>query len=119
MDDQTKLNFADTRFAAFVSNLPLSPDEDDILEYHEIIRLFEQAFRQDLSQFRVAPGRVQPEADRTAVGSYNGGWQTRHNKKNLVEYAYFRGQVRGLIACLMTVLETTPVERVSNTSESE
>jgi hypothetical protein len=49
MDDQTKLNFAVTRFAAFVSNLPLSPDEDDILEYHEIVRLFEEAFRQDLS----------------------------------------------------------------------
>ncbi len=108
MDDQTKLNFAVTRFAAFVSNLPLSPDEDDILEYHEIIRLFEEDFRQDLSQFRIAPGRVQPEADRTAVGLYSGSWQTRHHKKNLIEYAYFRRQVRGLIACLMTVLENRP-----------
>ncbi|MGB9433917.1 MAG: hypothetical protein WBQ89_16860 [Candidatus Acidiferrum sp.] len=98
MDDQTKLNFAVTRFAAFVPNLPLPPDEDDILEYHEIVRLFEEAFRHDLSQFKVAPGRVQQEANRTAVGSYSGSWQTRHHKKNLVEHAYFRGQVRGLIA---------------------
>ena len=73
-------------------------DEDDILEYHEIVRLLEEASRQDLSQFRVAPGRVQQEANRTAVGSYSGSWQTRDQKKNLVEYAYFRGQVRGLIA---------------------
>jgi len=98
MYDQTRLHFAVTRFTAFVSNLPLAPDEDDILEYHEIVRLLEEASRQDLSQFRVAPGRVQQEANRTAVGSYSGSWQTRDQKKNLVEYAYFRGQVRGLIA---------------------
>jgi hypothetical protein len=108
MDDQTKLNLAVTRFAAFVSNLPLSPDEDDILEYHDIIGLFEEACRQDLSHFRVAPRRVQPEADGTAVGPFGGSWQTGHHKKNLVEYAYFRGQVRGLIACLMTVLDNRP-----------
>jgi hypothetical protein len=108
MDDQTKLNLAVTRFAAFASNLPLSPDEDDILEYHDIIGLFEEACRQDLSQFRIAPGRIQPEADRATIASVGGCWQTRHHKKNCVECGYFRGQVRGLISCLMTVLHGRP-----------
>jgi hypothetical protein len=34
----TKLNIAVTRFAPFVSHLPLSPDEPDVLEYRNITR---------------------------------------------------------------------------------
>lgn len=108
MDDQTKLNLAAIRFAMFASNLPLSPDGNDVLEYHDIIGLFEEACREDLSQFRIAPGRLQPEADRAAMGLFGGSWQTWHAKRNCVECAYFRGQVRGLIACLMAVLKSRP-----------
>jgi hypothetical protein len=104
----TKLNIAATRFAAFVSHLPLSPDEPDVLEYHEIITLFEEACRQDLSQFRIAPDRVKPEADSTTMGSVAAPWQARHPKKNSVELSYFRSQVRGLINCLMNILGTIP-----------
>ena len=64
---ETQLNLAATRFAAFVSNLPLSPDELDVFEYHDIIKLFEEACRQDLSQFRIALDRVKPAADRTTM----------------------------------------------------
>jgi hypothetical protein len=108
MDDQMKLNVAVTRFALFVHNLPLSPDEDDILEYHDIIGLFEQAFGLDLSQFRIAPERIPSAPDRTVIGSFGGSWQTRHRRRNCIEHAYFRGQVRGLIACLITALKGRP-----------
>jgi hypothetical protein len=106
--NQTKLNIAVTRFAGFVSHLPLSPNEDDIFEYHEIIALFGEACGQDLSQFRIAPDRVKPEEDTTRMASFGARWQTRRRKKNSVEFAYFRGQVRGLINCLMTVLGSRP-----------
>jgi hypothetical protein len=104
----TKLNIAVIRFAAFVSHLPLSPDEPDVLEYHDIIKLFEEACGQDLSQFRIAPDRVKPEVDRTTMAPVAGPWQTRHPKKNSIELAYFRSQVRGLINCLMNILGTRP-----------
>ena len=104
----TKLNIAATRFADFVSHLPLSPDELDVLEYHDIVGLFEEACGQDLSQFRIAPDRVKAEASKTTTASCAGPWQTRHPKKNSLEVAYFRGQVRGLIDCLMTVLRGRP-----------
>jgi hypothetical protein len=104
----TKLNIAVTRFAAFVSDLPLSPNEAEVLEYHDIITLFEEVCRQDLSQFRIAPDRVRPEADSTTMASVAAPWQARHPKKNSVELAYFRNQVRGLISCLMAVLSSRP-----------
>jgi hypothetical protein len=102
--NQTKLNIAVTRFAGFVSHLPLSPNEDDIIEYHDIITLFAEACGQDLSQFRIAPDRVKPEEDTTRMASFAGRWKTRHPKKNSVEFAYFRGQVRGLIDYVKTNL---------------
>jgi hypothetical protein len=40
-NDEMKWNTAVTRFAGFCSELPLSPSEDDIPEYHDIIKLFE------------------------------------------------------------------------------
>jgi hypothetical protein len=108
MDDHTKLNLAVTRFAGFVSHLPLEPNECDVLEYHDIIKLFEEACSQDLSRFRIAPNRVESATAEKATASSGAYWQRPHCKKNRVEYTYFRGQVRGLIACLMAVLETRP-----------
>ena len=37
LDNHTKLNIAVTRFAGFVSELPHSPTENDVLEYHDIL----------------------------------------------------------------------------------
>jgi hypothetical protein len=108
MRDQNKLDIATARLKSFVSNLPRSPDEDHVLQYHDIIKFFEEACEQDLSQFRIAPDRVKPEADSTTKASYRWYWQTRRPKKNFVEFAYFRDQVRGLIAYLMTAVGSRP-----------
>jgi hypothetical protein len=106
LDNQAKLNIAVVRFVGFVSNLPLSPNEDDVLEYHSIVELFEEGCGLDLSQFRIAPDRVKP-ADGTRMASPY-GWQPRYPKHNSVDFSYFRGQVRGLIAYLATVLDSRP-----------
>ena len=103
----TKLNVAVTRLAAFVADLPLAPDERDILEYHDIIRLFEEACSQDLSPYKIASQQVRAAAARTAV-SFGEPLRTRHPAKRCVEFVYFRRQLRGLIASLMTVLSSRP-----------
>ena len=103
MHNQTKWNIAVVRFAGFASNLSLSPDEDDVSEYHDIIKLFEDAHGQDLSRFRIAPDQVKPDADSATMASRS-SWQTRYPKKNLVEFTYFRGQIRALMDYLMAVL---------------
>jgi hypothetical protein len=108
MQNETKWNIAVLRFAAFASDLSVSPNEDDISEYHDIIKLFEDSHEQDLSRFRIAPDRIKPEAESTATASHSGHWHTRHPKKNVVEYPYFRSQVRGLLDYLMAVLESRP-----------
>ena len=97
-------NLAVVRFAAFCSDIPLAPNEDDISEYHNIVRLFEESCGQDLSRFRIAPNRMS-KVRNEAVNSVRGRWQTRRLIP-LVEYRYFRGQVRGLVDFLMTVLNS-------------
>jgi len=58
MLDETKWKLALTQFAGFVSGLPGLPDEHDILQFHSIIELFEEAGETDLSQFKIAPDRI-------------------------------------------------------------
>src|ERR1700758_3729435 len=103
LDNQTKLNFAVIRFAGFVSKLLLSPNESDVLEYHSIVELFEECCARDLSQFKIAADRGKPVVHGAGMAPLY-GWQPRYPKYNSVDFGYFRGQVRGLIAYLVTVL---------------
>jgi hypothetical protein len=106
MRDQKKWNIAIGRLAAFVSNLPHSPDEGQISHYHDIIKLLQEGCGQDLSQFRIAPDQVKTASATTA--SSGGRWQTRHPKKIFVEFAYLRGQVQGLIDYLKIIQGSRP-----------
>jgi hypothetical protein len=107
MHDEGKWNIAVTRFAAFCSDLPLSPSEDDISEYHDIIKVFENASGHDLSLFRIVPDRISETRSET-VASLRGRWQTRQPVPIDVDYRYFRGQVRGLIGFLLAVIGSRP-----------
>ncbi|MGB7434877.1 MAG: hypothetical protein WBR26_10295 [Candidatus Acidiferrum sp.] len=104
MHNQTEWNVAVTQFAAFCSHIPLTPTEDDISEYHGIIKLFEDAYEHDLSQFRIAPDRILQTETETG-DSLQGRWQTRQPVP-IVEYRYFRGQLRGLVDFLTGVLSS-------------
>jgi len=104
MHRHMKWNIAATRLAGFCSGLSFAPNDDDISEFHDIIRLFEDAYGQDLSQFRIAPDRI--SKIRSEVGdSLNGRWQARHPVP-VIDYRYFRGQVRGLVDFLTNVLSS-------------
>jgi hypothetical protein len=103
LDNYTKLNIAITRFAGFVSELPHSPTENDVLEYHDILDLFEEGCEEDLSPFRIAPDKLKP-AIRGTMASFC-GWRF---KEPSVEFGYFLGQVRALTNYLMTVLGSRP-----------
>jgi hypothetical protein len=105
MHNQTEWNIAVTRLAAFCSDIPLAPTEDDISAYHDIVKLFEDAYEHNLSQFRIASDRISKEA-RSDVGDLvKGRWQTRH-PLIVVEYRYFRSQVRGLVDFVTSVLNS-------------
>jgi hypothetical protein len=105
LDNKTKLNIAVTRFAGFVAELPVSPSENDVSEYHDIVELFEEGCGHDLSQFKIAPDRLKPAIGGPLPSRYE--WQTRL-KKPPVEFRYFLGQVRGLTNYLMTVVGCRP-----------
>jgi hypothetical protein len=97
MRDRNKRDIAIGRFAGFFSNLLRPQDEDQLSQYHDIFKLLQEACGQDLSQFKVAPDRVNAAAANATTASSGGRWQIRHPKKSFVEFAYFRGQAQGLI----------------------
>jgi hypothetical protein len=102
MHNAEKWNIAITRFAGFCSDIPLSPNEDDVSEYHDIVTLLEEAYGHDLNRFRVAPHCTAPKATNAAPDTIRACW-ARHPETH-VESRYFRSQVRGLVKFLTDVL---------------
>lgn len=92
VQDEGKWSAAVSRFAAFVADLPQSPNENHVSQYHEIIKIFEEACGQGLSQFRIAPDRLISRDNKTRVH-----WQTPFDPNTFVEHTYFCSQVRGLM----------------------
>ena len=92
MRDLMKWNIALARLSNFIEKFPSCPDEGHILQYHEIIGIFEEASGDVLSQFRITPDRLSPRisnASRTF-------WQSLC-RWEIIEYAYFSHQIGGLI----------------------
>ena len=101
MRDQGKWSAAIARFASFIADFPKSPNENHVFQYHDIIKNFEEACGQDLSQFRIAPDRVNSRGDTKIRG---GHWQTPFAASTFVEHTYFCSQVRGLMGYVKTAL---------------
>jgi hypothetical protein len=89
-----------TRFDNFMANFPLAPKEEHVSQYHKIIQLLEEATGEDLLRFRIAPDRLGLRV-KTLVTNY---WKTRRLVE-IVEYAYFCSQVRGLIGFMKESLD--------------
>jgi hypothetical protein len=81
-------------------NVELPPNENNVFQYHDIIKIFEEACGQDLSQFRIAPDRVNSRVD----SKIRGHWQTPFAASTFVEYTYFCSQVHGLMGYVKTAL---------------
>ena len=94
MLDETKWTFALSQFSDFLSGLAPSPDEYEVLKYHELIDNFEKAGETELSQFKIARDRIEPATNNTDLRAH---WQTRHPQKVSVAPTYFHTQVRRLI----------------------
>ena len=105
MLDDAKWKLALTHFDGFVSDLPISPAEDDVSQYHKIIDLFEDAGEANLSQFRMSAEGVHRVVESTNTIP---GWQTRHPKESSVDPHYFRQQVRRLVEHLKASLDFVP-----------
>ena len=107
MHDREKWNVALLQLAEFVRNLPLRPDDDDAVHYHNIITLLEDAENEDLSRFKIAADQIEgvPSAIRAQFWEH---WETRHSRKNSIKPYYFHHQVRELLQYLEADLETKP-----------
>ncbi len=99
--DQVKWSAAVARLASLVADFSQAPNENHVFQYHDIIKILEEACGQDLSQFRIAPDRVNSRVDSNTKGH----WQTPFASKTFVEHAYFCTQVHGLVGYVKTVLD--------------
>lgn len=92
MRDLMKWNIALARLSNFIERFPSCPDEDHILQYHDIIELFEEAGGDLLAQFRISPDRLKR---RNGDASTN-CWQSPR-RREIIEYGYFTRQIGELI----------------------
>ena len=86
MSDSEKWDIAFSHFTHFVQNLPVMLDEDDVEQYHDIVGLFEDALRAELSRFKIPADRIKRPVQNPAPC-----WQTRLPAR--VDRSYFVGQV--------------------------
>jgi hypothetical protein len=61
--DHGKCSAAVARLAAFIADFPQSPNQTHVLQYHDIVKTLEETCGQDLSQFRIAPERINSRAN--------------------------------------------------------
>jgi hypothetical protein len=107
MRDQGKWNVALIHLAEFVRNLPAMPGENDAVQYHRVIRLFEDVSGEDLSRFMVIDDPLNRVPSATRVSFWE-VWNTRQPKKNPFKPAYFHHQVRELLQYLQAELISRP-----------
>jgi hypothetical protein len=102
--DHGKCSGAVARLVAFLADFPQSPNQTHVSQYHDIVKTLEEACGRDLSQFRIAPDRVNSSANsKTRVH-----WQTPFVANTVVEHSYFCDQVRALMGFVKTALRETP-----------
>jgi len=99
--NQVKWSAAVARLASLVADLSQAPSENHVFQYHDIIKILEEACGQDLSRFRIAPDRVNLRMD-----SYTRSqWKAPFASKTFVDHAYFCSQVHGLVGYVKTALD--------------
>ena len=92
MRDLMKWNTALARLSNFIERFPVRPDEDHILQYHDIIGLFEEASGDILAQFRISPDRL----NRRIGDGSRSCWQSP-SRRGIIEYGYFSRQIGELV----------------------
>jgi len=102
--DHDKCSAGVARLVAFISEFPQSPDQTHVVEYHGIVKILEEACGRDLSQFRIAPDRVNSRANIKARDT----WQARFVASTAVEHSYFCSQVHALMDFVRTALRKRP-----------
>jgi hypothetical protein len=90
--DDGKCSAVVARLVSLVADLPQVPSQNNVFQYHEIIEILEEACGQDLSQFRIAPHRLN-----SRVRTNSSHWQTRFAPQTSVDHTYFCSQVHGLV----------------------
>ena len=95
------------RLADFIADFPPSPNETHVFQYHEIVKILEDASRQDLSGFRIAPDRINSRGDNKKREC----WQIPLAVGSAVEHSYFCNQVRGLMDHVKAVLDASCAHR--------
>lgn len=103
MHDLLKWNIALARLSNFIERLPLSPNEDHVFHYHEIVSLFEEASGDVLTEFRITadqPSRTVQDALTSYLGT--------PRPLGFVQYPHFTNIIGGLVHYAANKLHDNP-----------
>jgi hypothetical protein len=97
IQDAKKWNVGISLFSSFMQHLPTSPDEDQVEQYHGIVKILEEASGEDFSHFKIPIEKLAPQITSATRGGYGGSpGSATYSKKKYCDNSYFRSQVHGL-----------------------
>lgn len=107
VQDAKKWNLGIAKLGALMVHCPLDVDEGDVVQFHEIVALLEEASGEDFSTFRIPSQKLAVRATSMQPGGFRmGRGSVTYSDKKYCDSRYFRGQLHGL-ANFVTILQST------------
>lgn len=103
MRDAKSWNLGISKLSAFMQHLP-EPNQETVVQYHDIIDRLEGGSGEDFSPFRIPPDKLKPKVLSVTRGAYGGGpGHVNYSKEKYCDSKYFTSQVHGLANYLGTL----------------
>jgi hypothetical protein len=98
--------------AGLMQFVPTSIDEDNVDQFHDIVRLLEEASDEEFSEFKIPAEKLATRSMNLAPGPYGGfgeGFPTQ-SKKKFCDRKYFYSRVSGLSNYITTIHGKSPAK---------
>jgi hypothetical protein len=111
IQDSKKWNIGISQLAAFMQHIPTTVDEEDVEQFHGIVKILEEASGEDLSYFKIPNEKLAPRITGARPGGYGGGpGSVTYSQKKYCDSKYFYSQVHGLSNYIGTMHVKTPTK---------
>jgi hypothetical protein len=115
IQDAKKWKIAVSQLAGFMQHIPTSIDEDDVEQFHGIVKLLEEASGEDFSYFKIPPEKLAPHVTSFQPRGYGGSpGSVNYSKKKFCDSKYFYSQVHGLSNYIGTLGVKSPAKEANS-----
>jgi hypothetical protein len=116
MRDEKKWQLAQARFESFRKHIPHSIGVERVREYHDVLELLQAAVNEDLSIFHIPDSEMRPVVTGIPLmATYrNPRPKVTYSDKVFCDNGYFRRQIDGLAAYLLSIEDRQTEPRTGN-----